>query len=131
MLVKNLLIPLTIKTKANANEFERALKQEIFDDLEYIQSLENEAEELESEKAEFSNEYDPLLQEYVSKDIMCVILCYFDNLHEYFEMACNYLEAIAKYLEVAFRKSTCFVRDLQGNDLLTGTHGYDLYTIAL
>ncbi|GKC69084.1 hypothetical protein Tco_1114967, partial [Tanacetum coccineum] len=23
-------------------------------------------------------------------------------------------------LEVAFRKSTCFVRDLQGNDLLTG-----------
>nr|GEW18330.1 integrase, catalytic region, zinc finger, CCHC-type, peptidase aspartic, catalytic [Tanacetum cinerariifolium] len=24
-------------------------------------------------------------------------------------------------LEVAFRKSTCFVRDLQGNDLLTGT----------
>ncbi|GJY36074.1 retrovirus-related pol polyprotein from transposon TNT 1-94 [Tanacetum coccineum] len=34
-------------------------------------------------------------------------------------------------LEVAFRKSTCFVRDLQGNDLLTGTRGYDLYTIAL
>ncbi|GJT63591.1 retrovirus-related pol polyprotein from transposon TNT 1-94 [Tanacetum coccineum] len=25
-------------------------------------------------------------------------------------------------LEVAFRKSTCFVRDLQGNDLLTGPH---------
>ncbi|GKF08737.1 retrovirus-related pol polyprotein from transposon TNT 1-94 [Tanacetum coccineum] len=34
-------------------------------------------------------------------------------------------------LEVAFRKSTCFVRDLQGNDLLTGNHGYDLYTISL
>ncbi|GKD65040.1 hypothetical protein Tco_1307148 [Tanacetum coccineum] len=31
--------------------------------------------------------------------------------------------------EVAFRKSTCFVRDLQGNDLLMGNHGYDLYTI--
>ncbi|GKA57206.1 retrovirus-related pol polyprotein from transposon TNT 1-94 [Tanacetum coccineum] len=27
--------------------------------------------------------------------------------------------------------STCFVRDLQGNDLLTGNHGSDLYTISL
>ncbi|GJS62828.1 retrovirus-related pol polyprotein from transposon TNT 1-94 [Tanacetum coccineum] len=34
-------------------------------------------------------------------------------------------------LEVAFRKSTCFVRDLQGNDLLTGNCGSDLYTISL
>nr|GEZ33393.1 retrovirus-related Pol polyprotein from transposon TNT 1-94 [Tanacetum cinerariifolium] len=31
-------------------------------------------------------------------------------------------------LEVAFRKSTCFVRDRQGNDLLTGNRGSDLYT---
>nr|GEX16990.1 retrovirus-related Pol polyprotein from transposon TNT 1-94 [Tanacetum cinerariifolium] len=34
-------------------------------------------------------------------------------------------------LEVSFRKSTCFVRDLQGNDLLIGNHGSDLYTISL
>ncbi|GJV75998.1 retrovirus-related pol polyprotein from transposon TNT 1-94 [Tanacetum coccineum] len=34
-------------------------------------------------------------------------------------------------LEVAFRKSTCFVRDLQENDLLTGNRGSDLYTISL
>ncbi|GKC59473.1 retrovirus-related pol polyprotein from transposon TNT 1-94, partial [Tanacetum coccineum] len=34
-------------------------------------------------------------------------------------------------LEVAFWKSTCFVRDLQGNDLLTGNHGSDIYTISL
>nr|GEW20223.1 putative ribonuclease H-like domain-containing protein [Tanacetum cinerariifolium] len=33
-------------------------------------------------------------------------------------------------LEVAFRKSTCFVRDLQGNDLLTGNRRSDLYTIS-
>ncbi|GJS86107.1 retrovirus-related pol polyprotein from transposon TNT 1-94 [Tanacetum coccineum] len=32
---------------------------------------------------------------------------------------------------IAFRKSTCFVRDLQGNDLLTGNRGTDLYTISL
>nr|GEX70089.1 retrovirus-related Pol polyprotein from transposon TNT 1-94 [Tanacetum cinerariifolium] len=34
-------------------------------------------------------------------------------------------------LEVAFRKSTCFVRDPQGNDLLTNNRGSDLYTISL
>ncbi|GKB51403.1 hypothetical protein Tco_0902156, partial [Tanacetum coccineum] len=34
-------------------------------------------------------------------------------------------------LEVAFRKSTCFVRDLQGNNLPTGNRGSDLYTISL
>nr|GEZ60438.1 hypothetical protein [Tanacetum cinerariifolium] len=34
-------------------------------------------------------------------------------------------------LEVAFRKSTCFVRDLQGNNLLTGNRRSDLYTISL
>nr|GEX93676.1 retrovirus-related Pol polyprotein from transposon TNT 1-94 [Tanacetum cinerariifolium] len=34
-------------------------------------------------------------------------------------------------LEVAFWKSTCFVRDLQGNYLLTGNHRSDLYTISL
>ncbi|GJZ99293.1 gag-pol polyprotein [Tanacetum coccineum] len=34
-------------------------------------------------------------------------------------------------LEVAFRKSMYFVRDLQGNELLIGNHGTDLYTISL
>nr|GEW03967.1 retrovirus-related Pol polyprotein from transposon TNT 1-94 [Tanacetum cinerariifolium] len=33
--------------------------------------------------------------------------------------------------EVAFRKSTCFIRDLKGNDLLTGSRGSDLYSISL
>nr|GFD05921.1 retrovirus-related Pol polyprotein from transposon TNT 1-94 [Tanacetum cinerariifolium] len=34
-------------------------------------------------------------------------------------------------LEVAFRKSTCFIRDLKGNDLLTGSRSTDLYSITL
>nr|GEY85325.1 hypothetical protein [Tanacetum cinerariifolium] len=34
-------------------------------------------------------------------------------------------------LEVAFHKSTCFVRDIHGNDLLKGNHGSDLYLISL
>ncbi|GKD03728.1 retrovirus-related pol polyprotein from transposon TNT 1-94 [Tanacetum coccineum] len=34
-------------------------------------------------------------------------------------------------LEVAFRKSTCYIHDLKGNDLLTGSHGTYLYSITL
>nr|GEY72803.1 integrase, catalytic region, zinc finger, CCHC-type, peptidase aspartic, catalytic [Tanacetum cinerariifolium] len=34
-------------------------------------------------------------------------------------------------LEVSFRKSTCYIHDLKGNDLLTGSHGTDLYSITL
>ncbi|GJR51375.1 retrovirus-related pol polyprotein from transposon TNT 1-94 [Tanacetum coccineum] len=53
----------------------------------------------------------------------------------YFEGLSHNLFSIGQFcdadLEVAFRKSTCFVRDLQGNDLLTGSRGSDLYTISL
>ncbi|GJT66432.1 retrovirus-related pol polyprotein from transposon TNT 1-94 [Tanacetum coccineum] len=35
------------------------------------------------------------------------------------------------YLEVAFRKHTCFVRDLDGVDLIKGSRGTNLYTISV
>ncbi|GJX54825.1 integrase, catalytic region, zinc finger, CCHC-type containing protein [Tanacetum coccineum] len=34
-------------------------------------------------------------------------------------------------LEVAFRSNTCFVRNLEGEDLLTGSHESNLYTISI
>ncbi|GJZ99702.1 retrovirus-related pol polyprotein from transposon TNT 1-94 [Tanacetum coccineum] len=34
-------------------------------------------------------------------------------------------------IHLAFRKSTCYIRDLKGNDLLTGSRGTDLYSISL
>nr|GEX92348.1 integrase, catalytic region, zinc finger, CCHC-type, peptidase aspartic, catalytic [Tanacetum cinerariifolium] len=34
-------------------------------------------------------------------------------------------------LEVAFRKSTCYISDLKENDLLIGSRGADLYSITL
>ncbi|GJY93841.1 hypothetical protein Tco_0509623, partial [Tanacetum coccineum] len=86
VLVKILLTPLAIKSRENANDFENALKEEMFEDLEYVQSLEKVVDELESEKAEFLNEYDLLLQECVSKDIMCSILCSFESLDEKTEL---------------------------------------------
>ncbi|GKA46202.1 retrovirus-related pol polyprotein from transposon TNT 1-94 [Tanacetum coccineum] len=34
-------------------------------------------------------------------------------------------------IEVAFRKNTCYVRDLEGVDLLKGSRGLNLYTMSL
>ncbi|GKF81566.1 hypothetical protein Tco_0240168, partial [Tanacetum coccineum] len=34
-------------------------------------------------------------------------------------------------LEVAFRQHTCFIRNLEGVDLLTGSRGDNLYTLSL
>nr|GFA08173.1 retrovirus-related Pol polyprotein from transposon TNT 1-94 [Tanacetum cinerariifolium] len=34
-------------------------------------------------------------------------------------------------LDVAFWKSTCYIRDLKGNDILTGSRGTNLYSITL
>nr|GEW25636.1 retrovirus-related Pol polyprotein from transposon TNT 1-94 [Tanacetum cinerariifolium] len=35
------------------------------------------------------------------------------------------------FLDMEIWKSTCFIRDLKGNDLLTGSHGTNLYSIIL
>ncbi|GJY07952.1 retrovirus-related pol polyprotein from transposon TNT 1-94 [Tanacetum coccineum] len=41
------------------------------------------------------------------------------------------LEVYGNYLEVAFRRNTCFVRNLEGVDLLKGNRTTNLYTINL
>nr|GEU51503.1 hypothetical protein [Tanacetum cinerariifolium] len=46
------------------------------------------------------------------------------------KLLCNFVENYLD-LEVAFKKSTCFVRDHQDNDLLTSNYGSNLYTISL
>nr|GEY17253.1 hypothetical protein [Tanacetum cinerariifolium] len=44
--------------------------QEMHADLKYVESLEKETDELESDKAEFSNMYDMILQECTSNDVI-------------------------------------------------------------
>ncbi|GJU29806.1 retrovirus-related pol polyprotein from transposon TNT 1-94 [Tanacetum coccineum] len=70
ILVKTCLMPLALKTQNDSFAFVHELKQEMHADLKYVESLEDEIDELESDKAEFSNMYDMLLQECVSNDIM-------------------------------------------------------------
>ncbi|GJY67271.1 retrovirus-related pol polyprotein from transposon TNT 1-94 [Tanacetum coccineum] len=61
---------------------------------EYVESLENEIDELESDKVEFSNMYDILLQEYVSNDVMCSYLHSLSNLDAHSELQCLYLHKV-------------------------------------
>ncbi|GJX82250.1 hypothetical protein Tco_0331731 [Tanacetum coccineum] len=63
VLIKTCLMPLAIKTQNDSFIFVHELKQEMHADLKYVESLEKEIDKLESDKAEFSNMYDILLQE--------------------------------------------------------------------
>ncbi|GKA39280.1 retrovirus-related pol polyprotein from transposon TNT 1-94 [Tanacetum coccineum] len=86
ILVKKCLMPLALKTQNDSLAFIHELKQEMHADLKYVESLEDELDELESDKAEFSNMYDMLLQECVSKDVMCSYLLTSSDLDEITEL---------------------------------------------
>nr|GEV24385.1 retrovirus-related Pol polyprotein from transposon TNT 1-94 [Tanacetum cinerariifolium] len=203
IVIQTRLMPLAIKTQNDSFLFVHELKQEMHVDLKYFESLEKEIDELESEKAEFSNMYDVILQECGSKDVMCSYSLSLSDLDALDEFQCLYLHKVKECdclaqklsnqidsvskevhfellnrfakvekhsisLEIAFQKhkehvkndtvwnekasnifrkeyeqyieiqdlkaqlkSTCFVIDLQGNDLLTGSRGSDLYYISL
>ncbi|GJR38359.1 hypothetical protein Tco_1214043 [Tanacetum coccineum] len=76
-------------------------------------------------------------------DQIAPILCYGDLVQGnvtikrvyYIERLNHNLFSIGQFydadLEVPFQKSTCYIRDLKGNDLLIGSHGTDLYSITL
>nr|GEV38952.1 ribonuclease H-like domain-containing protein [Tanacetum cinerariifolium] len=67
ILIQTCLIPLVIKTQNDSFIFVHEIKQEMHADLKYIESFEKEIDELESDKAEFSNMYDMILQEFLGK----------------------------------------------------------------
>ncbi|GJU12401.1 hypothetical protein Tco_1134797 [Tanacetum coccineum] len=94
ILIKTCLMPLALKTQNDSFAFVHELKQEMHDDLKYVESLEDEIDELESDKAEFSNMYDMLLQECVSNDIMCSYLQSSSDLDEITELQCLYLHKV-------------------------------------
>ncbi|GJY03383.1 hypothetical protein Tco_0369323 [Tanacetum coccineum] len=94
IIIKTCLMPLSLKTKNDSFAFVHELKQEMHADLKYVESLEDEIDELESDKAEFSNMYDMLLQECVSNDIMCSYLQSLSDLDEITELQCLYLHRV-------------------------------------
>ncbi|GKB25811.1 hypothetical protein Tco_0865212 [Tanacetum coccineum] len=94
VLVETCLMPLAIKTQNDSFQFVHEIKQEIFADLQYVQSLEKHIDELESDKANFSNIYDLLLQYCVSKDVMCSYFHSLSDFDAYNELQCLYLYKI-------------------------------------
>ncbi|GJT18126.1 retrovirus-related pol polyprotein from transposon TNT 1-94 [Tanacetum coccineum] len=75
----------------------------------------------------------------VNSKSICAICneCLFDENHDKYVL--NFVHDVnvlakskrANHLEVAFRKHTCFIRDLKGVDLLKGSRGSNLYTLSL
>ncbi|GJU58451.1 retrovirus-related pol polyprotein from transposon TNT 1-94 [Tanacetum coccineum] len=63
-------------------------------DLKYVESIEKEINELESNKEEFSNMYDILLQECVFNDVMCSYLHSLSDLDAHTELQCLYLHKV-------------------------------------
>ncbi|GJW37983.1 hypothetical protein Tco_0060903 [Tanacetum coccineum] len=60
-------------------------------DLKYVKSLNTKIDELESDKENFSNMYDILLQECVSNDVMCSYLHSLSDLDAHSELQFLYL----------------------------------------
>nr|GEZ49882.1 Gag-Pol polyprotein [Tanacetum cinerariifolium] len=81
----------------NKSHYEGLVKKK----MKYVQSLEKEIDELESDKAEFSDMYDVILQECVSKDVMC---SYLQSLFDLDALAELQLEKHSISLEIALQK---------------------------
>nr|GEV98922.1 hypothetical protein [Tanacetum cinerariifolium] len=94
ILIQTCLMPLTLKTQNDSFIFVHELKQEMHADLKYAESLEKEIDELEFDKAEFSNMYDMILQECVSNDVMCSYFLSFSDLDALAELQCLYLHKV-------------------------------------
>nr|GEV29059.1 retrovirus-related Pol polyprotein from transposon TNT 1-94 [Tanacetum cinerariifolium] len=88
ILIQTCLMPLAIKAQNDSFKFVHELKQEMHADLKYVESLEKEIDKLESDKAESSNMYDKILQDCVSKDVMCSYLQSLSDLDALAELQC-------------------------------------------
>ncbi|GJZ03718.1 hypothetical protein Tco_0536993 [Tanacetum coccineum] len=103
------------------------------EDYEYVKSLEKEVDELESEKADFSNMYDLLLEECVSKDVTCSYLHSLYDLNAYAELQCMYLHKVkeCECLAQKLSKQTESVNNEVHNKLLKSFAKLEKHSISL
>ncbi|GJR81263.1 hypothetical protein Tco_0152048 [Tanacetum coccineum] len=101
--------------------------------FEYVKSLEKEVDELESEKADFSNIYDLLLEECVSKDVTCSYLHSLSDLNAYAELQCLYLHKVkeCECLAQKLSKQTESVNKEVHNNLLKSFSKLEKHSISL
>nr|GEW99001.1 retrotransposon protein, putative, Ty1-copia subclass [Tanacetum cinerariifolium] len=86
-------MPLTTKTQNDSFRFVHELNQEMHADLKYVKSLEKEINELESDKVEFLNMYDVILQ-CVSNDVKCSYLQSLSDFDALSKLQCLYLHKV-------------------------------------
>nr|GEW31261.1 integrase, catalytic region, zinc finger, CCHC-type, peptidase aspartic, catalytic [Tanacetum cinerariifolium] len=133
-----------LRISAGLNQFLKCLNKEMVADLRYFNSLESEVDslrsQLETQKTQFLNEIDRLSREYYYADHMNAILGMYTELDELIEIVLFIVDSgcskhmtgnLKLLINFVDKKSTCFIRDLKGNDLLTGSRGTELYSITL
>nr|GEX96985.1 retrovirus-related Pol polyprotein from transposon TNT 1-94 [Tanacetum cinerariifolium] len=104
ILIQTCLMPLALMTQNDSFIFVHELKKEMHADLKYVESLEKEIDELESDKAEFSYMYDMILQECVSNEVMCIYLLSLSDLDALAKLKCLYLHKV--------KECDCFAQKL-------------------
>nr|GEX28494.1 retrovirus-related Pol polyprotein from transposon TNT 1-94 [Tanacetum cinerariifolium] len=82
------------KDTGDSLKFVHELKQEMHANLKYVESLEKAIDELGSKNAEFSDMYDVILHDCVSKDVMCSYLMSLSDLDALDELQCLYLHKV-------------------------------------
>ncbi|GJZ13213.1 hypothetical protein Tco_0548443 [Tanacetum coccineum] len=117
ILIKTCFLPLAIKTQNDSFTFVHELKQEMHDDLMYVESHEKEIDKLESDKAEFSNMYDILLQECVSNDVMCSYLHSLSDVVAHTEL--QYLKAQLQDKNIATSELKKLIEKCKGKSVET------------
>nr|GEY67865.1 hypothetical protein [Tanacetum cinerariifolium] len=130
---KDMFGALAIKTHNDSFRFVHELKQEMHADLKYVESLEKEIDKLESDKVEFTNMYDVILQECVSKDVMCSYLMSLSDLDALDELQCLYLHKVKECdcLAQKLSKQTEYVNKKVHTELLQCFAKVDKHLISL
>nr|GEU82380.1 hypothetical protein [Tanacetum cinerariifolium] len=102
-------------------------------DLKYVESLEKEIDELESDKAEFLNMYDMILQECISNEVMCTYLLSLSDLDALAELQCLYLHKVKECdcLAPKLSKQTEFVSKEVYTELLLSFAKLEKHSISL
>nr|GEV36821.1 hypothetical protein [Tanacetum cinerariifolium] len=133
ILIQTCLMPLATKTQNDSFRFVHELKQEKHADLKYIESLKKEIDELESDKAKFSNMYDVILQECVSNDVKCSYLLSLSDLDALDELQCLYLHKVkeCECLAQKLSKQTESVSKEVHNELLQRFTKVEKHSISL
>ncbi|GJY77190.1 hypothetical protein Tco_0482306 [Tanacetum coccineum] len=92
--------PQISKINVDLERFHLCLKEEMVADLKYVNSLEDEVDNLksqmETQKTQFLNEIDRLSREYYYADHMNAILGIYTDLDEFTDLQCDYGETLEK-----------------------------------